>query len=72
MSLHHLTIRARLSVGFAIVLVLLLAVAVTSLTHDEDFMKYAEHGDYSTAKDVLLKSAMPAQAGRGLYEETRR
>jgi methyl-accepting chemotaxis protein len=156
MSLHHLTIRARLSVGFAIVLVLLLAVALTSLTqlagfnrnvealatvrlnqlinashahdtlgqitrstgnvlvlddeklvkqelasvrknqgvvkealrkvekaaspgreqelfaeigkamaayapHEEEFMKYAEHGDYSTAKDVLLKSAMPAQ-----------
>jgi methyl-accepting chemotaxis protein len=157
MSLHHLTIRARLAAGFAIVLILLLAVALTSLLqlagfnrnvealanlrlvqlinashahdtlgqitrstgnvlvlddekqvkqelasvrknqaivkealakveksvtsgreqelfaditkamaayapHEEEFMKYAEHGDYSTAKDVLLKSAMPAQS----------
>ena len=29
---------------------------------EEEFLKYAEHGDYSSAKDVLLKSVRPAQA----------
>jgi len=157
MSLHHLTVRARLSIGFALVMMLLMAVALTSLMqlagfnrsvealatgrlvqlinashtsntlsqiarstgnvlvlddekqvklelasirknqaivrdalaglarnaapgrekellddigkaqtayapHEEESLKYAEHGDYRTAKDVMLKSTMPAQA----------
>jgi methyl-accepting chemotaxis protein len=32
-----------------------------SLPPEEEFLKTAEAGDYSTAKDVLLKSARPAQ-----------
>ncbi|QJW84864.1 hypothetical protein HK414_18530 [Ramlibacter terrae] len=39
----------------------IVAARAAYLPHEDEFLKHADKGDYSTAKDVLLKSARPAQ-----------